>query len=220
MREVSQLYWHGGERIGLPFRWPLVKDVGSGFVTQPTVFLRFDGDNLGLWNSSEMPVLAWPNGDRTPTRRWCLSMKVTGLCEEWSIELCVNWTLGTKSLALMEYAEPLEQTQRPAPVVILSERTNPPGNGPTPPLPPKSQDQQQGAPDLEERKAAYARCKLIWKAANANLTEEKLAKLAHPKWNTRDPIAKWKAGLDQPGDDARIRRAMAMPPEPKRRSTA
>ena len=35
-----------------------------------------------------------------------------------------------------------------------------------------------------------------------------LAKLVNRRWNTRDPIMKWKAGLDRPGDDDRIRRAI------------
>ena len=61
-----------------------------------------------------MPILPWPNGDKSIIRRWRLSMKITGLSDEWPIELDVQWTLGTKTLELMEYsAETRQARNRP-----------------------------------------------------------------------------------------------------------
>jgi len=47
------------------------------------------------------------------------------------------------------------------------------------------------------------------------MTEEILAKLVpNRRWNTRDPIMKWKLGKDRPGDDEQIRSAMRKGPPP------
>ena len=67
-------------------------------------------------------------------------------------------------------------------------------------------------PDLDGRKTAYAQYKRACKDAGVKMTEEKLAKLANRRWNTRDPIMKWKSGKDRPGDDERIRSAIGKGP--------
>ena len=88
----------------LGFRWPVLKDVQAGDQTEPAIFLMADGDQLLLGNSGDTPTLDWPNGDNSIIRRWRLSLKVTGLSEEWLSELDVQWTAGTKTLELMEYS--------------------------------------------------------------------------------------------------------------------
>jgi hypothetical protein len=69
-----------------------------------------------------------------------------------------------------------------------------------------------GAANLDERKSAYDAYKRICKDAGVKMTEKHLARLANPAWNTRDPVMKWKAGKDRPGDDGRIRRALQKVP--------
>jgi len=69
-----------------------------------------------------------------------------------------------------------------------------------------------GEPDLGGRKAAYDQYKRACEDAGVKMTEKKLAKLAHPRWNTRDPIVKWKSGKDRPGDDERIRGVISKGP--------
>jgi hypothetical protein len=93
------------EPVDFPFRWPLVKNIEAGAVTKTTIFVRFESDQLRLWNSDAMPVLLWPNGDPTAIRRWRLSMKVTGLSREWLIDLFLRWPLGTKRMELRQSGE-------------------------------------------------------------------------------------------------------------------
>jgi hypothetical protein len=75
-------------------------------------------------------------------------------------------------------------------------------------------DLARGAPDLWERKAAYEDYKRACKAKGVRMSEVKLARLARSTWHTRDPVMKWKAGKDRPGDDDRIRQAMRRGPPP------
>jgi hypothetical protein len=67
-------------------------------------------------------------------------------------------------------------------------------------------------PDPDGRKTAYDQYKRACRDAGVTMTEEKLAKLANRRWNTRDPIMKWKSGKDRPGDDERIRKVIAKGP--------
>jgi hypothetical protein len=81
-------------------------------------------------------------------------------------------------------------------------------------LPTQKKETPTEVPDLDERKAAYNAYKLKYAKAGVKITEKKLARLANPAWNTRDPVMKWKAGKDQPDDDRRIRAAMVNVPPP------
>jgi len=59
-----------------------------------------------------------------------------------------------------------------------------------------------------ERKNAYAELKRCYSDHGQEMTEKILALEANAKWNTRDPVAKWKRLQDRPGDDSLIRSAM------------
>ena len=60
--------------------------------------------------------------------------------------------------------------------------------------------------DLVERSNTIDAYKRECKAAGIGVTDEAVAKAARRSWNTRDPVTKWKAGKERPGDDAQIRR--------------
>lgn len=70
-------------------------------------------------------------------------------------------------------------------------------------------------PDLNERKAVVDHYKSECRAARVKVTDSQIAKAANNRWNTRDPISKWKAGKDRPGDDQRIRRVFRDKPHIK-----
>jgi hypothetical protein len=59
---------------------------------------------------------------------------------------------------------------------------------------------------LQERRAAVEGYKRECKDAGITVTDKDIAKAANKSWNTRDPIAKWKQGLDRNADDTLIRR--------------
>jgi hypothetical protein len=101
------------EPLIFSFRWPLVKELGAGSLTEKFVFVRFEGDQVGLWNIGGSHLLPWPNGDLNQTRCWRLSMNVIGLSRDWPINLCVRWTLGTKILELtqVDNGAPADRTE-------------------------------------------------------------------------------------------------------------
>jgi hypothetical protein len=55
-------------------------------------------------NSTGGHLLHWPTDDPSTAQRWLLMMRVRGLAQEWPVELDLRWTLGTKTLELIEHA--------------------------------------------------------------------------------------------------------------------
>ena len=100
------------------FRWPVIRDVPAGFFTAPVIFVRFEGNQLGFWNAVGKHLLTWPTGDPSPTHRWRLGMKITGLPSAWLIQLDMIWTLGTHTIDLIEYTP--SETQAPGGVSLKS----------------------------------------------------------------------------------------------------
>jgi hypothetical protein len=83
------------------FRWQAVNKLDPGFVTQPEIFIRFEGDHLGFGDTGGSHLLPWPNGDNSTVRRWLLNMRFVGLSKEWPVNLDLRWTVGTKTLEMM-----------------------------------------------------------------------------------------------------------------------
>jgi hypothetical protein len=102
------------EPRSLNFQWPAQRNVGAGDKTKAAIFLRVDGDDLRLFNSDDTPVLHWPNGDESVMRRWRLSMKVTGLSNEWLVALDLSWAHGTKRVEFSPIDDSLPIAERQA----------------------------------------------------------------------------------------------------------
>jgi hypothetical protein len=90
------------EPVNIGFRWPVIRQLGAGERTNPLLFLVIDGDHLRLSTADGTPVLRWPSGDESAIRRLRLRMNVTGLSEEWPIELDLRWTPETRTLELAQ----------------------------------------------------------------------------------------------------------------------
>jgi len=75
---------------------------------------------------------------------------------------------------------------------------------------------EQTAPPQLERKEAIAAYKRECKAAGLKIADQDIARAACSTWNTRDPVVKWKAGKERPGDDERIRRVFRDKPHLKK----
>jgi hypothetical protein len=95
--------------------WTPIYKLLSGELTKGVIFVAFEGDGLRLGQTAGMNSLSWPSGDPSTARRWLLKMRVVGLSREWPIKLDLRWTVGTKTLALLEHrGDKAEDSDPPA----------------------------------------------------------------------------------------------------------
>jgi len=98
--DARRLAWR--EPIVFKVQWPTIRTLPAGDETNSSIFIRFEGDHLGFGDLTGSHLLRWPIGDQSTVRRWLLSMSVVGLSKEWPIELDLRWTVGTKTIELMQ----------------------------------------------------------------------------------------------------------------------
>jgi len=156
--------------------------------------------------------------------------KQSNMTERWYESVCapsVNAALSARLKALRDQARYSEmamlalarvsagESVGPNPALAAPSVTLPTSGSTNPEVAESTARTAARKTDLDDRDAAYAQYKRTCMETGVKMTEEKLAKLVpNRKWNTRDPIMKWKLGKDRPGDDEQIRSAMRKGPPP------
>ena len=89
------------DAIPLKVQWG-IKNLGSREITKSIILVRVTADHLEISERVGICPLEWPSGDSSVDQRWLLRINVTCASQEWTFELDLWWTHGTKTLFLAE----------------------------------------------------------------------------------------------------------------------